>query len=355
MSSSIASHIRTNVVGYTALFVALSGTVYAADKVGSKDIRTGAVKSKQIGDDNVKSKDLKDGKAVKSRDVKDGTLTEADVAGGSLTGESIEDDSLTAADIDESTLPSSGSPSGPAGGDLSGSYPDPQIASSAVGSNKVADDSLTGADIDEDTLGTVPNASLLNGTSASGFLQPGSGAGGDLTGTYPNPLIGSNKVDSANVVDNSLTGSDVNEGTLGKVPDADKLDGIDSASLLRGESVKGQISVGGPNLTRSYAPLAGVGEVVVTCDTATSPPLAKVRYKNTANGAYGVYIDDSGSGVSKATPNPDSETSILSTSTTPRHVVYRTFTSTVGKAAEWDVFVSTSTSFCFVSVVRTND
>lgn len=99
MSSRFSNHLRSNVVGYVALFVALSGTVYAADKVGSKDIRTGAVKSKQIGDDKVKSKDLKDGEAVKSRDVKDGNLTETDIAGGSLTGESIADEALRLRDL----------------------------------------------------------------------------------------------------------------------------------------------------------------------------------------------------------------------------------------------------------------
>ena len=84
MSSRFSNHLRGNAVGYLALFVALSGTVYAADKVGSNDIKTGAVKSKQIGDDKVKSKDLKDGKAVKSLDVKDGDLTGADIADEAL-------------------------------------------------------------------------------------------------------------------------------------------------------------------------------------------------------------------------------------------------------------------------------
>lgn len=82
MPSRLRDHLRGNVVGYVALFVALSGTVYAADKVGSKDIRTGAVKSKQIADDQVRSKDLKDGKAVTSRDVADQTLRLGDLGGG---------------------------------------------------------------------------------------------------------------------------------------------------------------------------------------------------------------------------------------------------------------------------------
>ena len=52
-------------------------------------------------------------------------------------------------------------PSGLAGGDLAGAYPDPVIAQDAVGSNEVIDTSLTGADIGTDTLGASDIA--LNG------------------------------------------------------------------------------------------------------------------------------------------------------------------------------------------------
>ena len=50
-----------------------------------------------------------------------------------------------------------------AGGDLTGTYPNPLIAPNAVGSPEVAPNSLTGADIDESTLGTVPNANTVGG------------------------------------------------------------------------------------------------------------------------------------------------------------------------------------------------
>ena len=116
MPSRITDHIRSNIVAYLALFVALGGTAYAADKIGTRDIKNGAVKSKQIGDDKVRSKDIKDENGVKSRDlkndniqsvdIKDGDLSEADIAAESITGKSIEDDSLSAAQIDESTFPS---------------------------------------------------------------------------------------------------------------------------------------------------------------------------------------------------------------------------------------------------------
>jgi hypothetical protein len=62
-----------------------------------------------------------------------------------------------------------GTISGPAGGDLTGTYPKPQIRPNAIGSGHVLDNSLTGADIDESTLGPVPSAVLAGlGRSAVG-------------------------------------------------------------------------------------------------------------------------------------------------------------------------------------------
>jgi hypothetical protein len=105
----------------------------------------------------------------------------------------------------------------PAGGDLTGTYPNPEIAPNAVGSPEVGLNALTGDDILESSLGTVPsatNASQLNGQSASFYqnasnldsgtlssdrlsstvLIDGDSAGGSLTGTYPNPTIASGAI-----------------------------------------------------------------------------------------------------------------------------------------------------------------
>lgn len=84
MSSRITEHVRSNFVAYLALFVALGGTAYAADKIGSGDIKKGAVKSRQIGDGKVQSKDIANKKGVKSVDVADGSLSGADIDESSL-------------------------------------------------------------------------------------------------------------------------------------------------------------------------------------------------------------------------------------------------------------------------------
>jgi hypothetical protein len=125
MASRIRTHIRSNVIGYVALFVALSGTAYAIDgplpgqdQVGSADIINGEVQSADIKDANVTTADVR-GNSVTSGKILDGEVLSADVrddsaAGGGLNaqdlgpnsvgGSEVIDDSLGASDIDESTL-----------------------------------------------------------------------------------------------------------------------------------------------------------------------------------------------------------------------------------------------------------
>jgi hypothetical protein len=59
-------------------------------------------------------------------------------------------------------------PSGPASGDLTGNYPNPDLAPGAVTGADIGDNSLTGVQIDESTLGLVPNAAnATNATNAT--------------------------------------------------------------------------------------------------------------------------------------------------------------------------------------------
>jgi hypothetical protein len=84
MRRRILAHLKGNVVGYLALFVALGGTsAYAANTIFSTDIVDGQVKSVDIGDGEIGSADVKDN-SINTFDVH--SFLGVDVVDGSLTG-----------------------------------------------------------------------------------------------------------------------------------------------------------------------------------------------------------------------------------------------------------------------------
>jgi len=98
MPGRISQHLRSNLVGYIALFVAMSGVAYAADgplagqnKVGSADIIDGEVKGADLGADSVSTGRIIDG-GVRKLD-----LGPSSVVGG--PGGTVADNSITGADV----------------------------------------------------------------------------------------------------------------------------------------------------------------------------------------------------------------------------------------------------------------
>lgn len=134
----IAEHLRGNVVGYVAVFLALAGTAVA----------------------------LPGRNTVDSGDIINGEVKRRDLAAGSV----------------------STSPSGPAGGHLAGSYPNPLINPAAFASGDIA--------LQGDVFGIAPNA-----------------------------------VQSAEVSANALTGADIDEASLAEVPSAGTAGDLDSVDI----------------------------------------------------------------------------------------------------------------------------
>jgi len=143
--------------------------------------------------------------------------------------------------------------------------------------------SLTGDDI----AGQPPNAAngtpYINGSLSGWDLTDGTVAGRDLAG---------NAVDSSRTKNDSLTGADIIESSLAKVPDADTLDGVDSSDLMRGAGrlVANRIVRGADNLTTTLLNIPGLGYLDANCGRNNQ---AAISWWNTTganvdlwNGAY---------------------------------------------------------------------
>jgi hypothetical protein len=94
MSGRVRGHIRTNVVGYVALFFALSGGAAWATHPGGEN----TISTIDIQDGEVKKDDL-GGNSVVTGKIADGAVGTADLAASSVTSGKVANDSLTALDL----------------------------------------------------------------------------------------------------------------------------------------------------------------------------------------------------------------------------------------------------------------
>ncbi|HWM18055.1 MAG TPA: hypothetical protein VNO51_00085 [Ilumatobacteraceae bacterium] len=154
MSARIRRHIRSNVVGYVALFVALSGTAYAVDgplagqnQVGSEDIINGEVKRDDIAGD-----------AVRTGKVLDETLLGADIAPGAISTSEVVNGTLSASDLASNSVGYAEIAPDAFNTEINDSGFFYGIADNSIQSNEVTDNSLTNLDIRESTLAPTIDA-----------------------------------------------------------------------------------------------------------------------------------------------------------------------------------------------------
>ena len=153
--------------------------------VTTNKLSDNAVTTDKLSDNAVTTNKLTDN-SVTTAKISDNSVTTAKISDNSVSTEKIQDASITFAKLAPGVAAGGSQPTGPAGGDLNGSYPNPSIAPQTITQNKIANGAVTTNKIDDGAVTAIKIASGVIPAS----LPPSGAAGGDLSGTYPNPSVG---------------------------------------------------------------------------------------------------------------------------------------------------------------------
>src|SRR4051795_5548727 len=227
MQHTISNHIRSNIIGYIALFLfATGGSAYALDgplpgqnQVGSDDIINGEVKNGDIGTFQVNANSVAPDslgsakiapRSVKNSDLGLGASSSNTIADGGIQGVDVKNNTLTGAQIDELTL------------DLS------------LLQRRIADSCAAGQAIrDVAQNGTVTCESVGGGGGSSWLVAGKSGTtGADFLGTTDNQPLNLRVNDARGLrLEPATDGTNESPNVIGGIADNTVTAGVHSATI----------------------------------------------------------------------------------------------------------------------------
>jgi len=229
MSRRIRGHLRSNVVGYIALFCfAMSGTAIALDgsnTVFSDDIVNGEVKAADIGTAEVGPADILDG-GVHGAELSANSVDASKIATDAVGESEIATDAVDTAEILNNSVRS---------GDVrNGTLATEDLADGSVDSAKILD-------------GTVGNADLADGSVTRNKITSGTFFSGDIADTgFGDFEIPNNAVQSNEISDGAVGGADLNVLTrIGPTTTIPDTTGGGPAFVLEADCDAGEKALGG--------------------------------------------------------------------------------------------------------------
>jgi hypothetical protein len=339
-----SSEIAADAVGAAEIATdAVGAAEIAADAVGAAEIATDAVGATEIAADAVTASEIATG-AVTTNEILDGTITGADLSSNAAlgvaslgvaaqagivlspfgtaagnTGETrfeelsangtnfvalkapdalavdvtyVLPDAAPAADgqvlsgsiagtLSWTTLPTALPPSGAAGGDLAGSYPNPSIAADAVTSAKIAVDTIVAADVAE---GAIGNGELAADAVTSAKIAADTILASDIaTDAVTATEIAADAVTSSEIAADAVTASEIATDAVGASEIA--ADAVGASEIAADAVGASEIAADAVGASEIAADAVGASEIAVDAVGASEIATDAVGASEIAAGA----------------------------------------------------------------------